>query len=146
MGILGRLMRIIVGIVVLLHLFKIIGKIIPLIKELIEAKRVKNQFGVISVEAEIVDVTAEQLSQLDVQYNIRLRYEVGTLPYYKDIVMLNKQSARVGQCVTLLCDECDPSHATVQSGAEISSLKNLIFDICADFVILAVDIIWNVIV
>lgn len=133
--------RIIMGTAALLDIIRIVRKLIPLYKELRESKCVKNQPGVISAEAEVIGITENRLSQWDIQYTLNLRYEIGGLTYFKEINLLNKQSARVGQKVTLLCDDLDPSYATVQNGAELSAVRNLIFHLCVDMILIIVDLL-----
>lgn len=133
--------RIIMGTAALLDIIRIVRKFIPLYKELRESKCVKNQPGVISAEAEVIGITENRLSQWDIQYTLNLRYEIGGLTYFKEINLLNKQSARVGQKVTLLCDDLDPSYATVQNGAELSAVRNLIFHLCVDMILIIVDLL-----
>lgn len=134
-----QICRIVIGIATLLDIIQVVRKSIPFIKEFRESKRIKNQPGVISAEAEIIGITENRLSQWDIQYMLNLRYEIGGITYFKNINLLNKQSARVGQKVLLLCDDLDPSLATVQSGAELSAARELVFRACVDLVLIIVN-------
>lgn len=138
-----RIFLIIIGIVLLINVSFVLARLIPILRRHREAKRVRGKTGVISVEAEVIGISSERLSELDTQFNVKLRYEVGSAIYYKDIVLLNRHSLRMGQKFTLLCDEDDPENATVQDGSETDSTGNLIFNLCLDIVLLIIDAVTN---
>ncbi|MDE7362574.1 MAG: hypothetical protein K2N38_11650 [Oscillospiraceae bacterium] len=119
-------------------------KMIPLIKRLREVKHVRESHDVISVEGEILEVNEERLNQWDIQYDIKVCYIVGYEKYYKDIVLINKQSIRTGQKITLLCNSDDPENAVIQTEDEMSMLKSHIFNLILAIIGLIVYMLMNI--
>ncbi|MCM1164863.1 MAG: hypothetical protein NC299_01480 [Lachnospiraceae bacterium] len=140
-----RFILIMLGLILLINLWSVLRRLIPIMKRDREARRVREKLGVISVEAEVVMIDSEKLNDLDTQFSVQLRYELDGVTYYKDIVLLNRHSLRVGQKFNLLCDEDDPENATLQNGAETDSTGNLIFNFWLDIVLLIIDAASNVI-
>lgn len=134
-----KLLLFITGIVVIINIVVVIKKMIPLIKRLNEIKRLKRNFNVISVEGEIIQITPEKLNRYDTKYILKLYYEVGWKKVYKDFVVINKQSVRVGQKVNLLCDDLDPENAMLESDCEVFGLKNLVINIIFSIVYFIFD-------
>lgn len=138
-----RTVLIVLGIILLINVSFVAARLIPITRRHREAKRLRGKNGVISVEAEVVGISSEKLSELDTQFNVKLCYMVGYEKYYKDIVLLNRHSVRAGMKMTLLCDEDDPENATLQDGSERESTGNLIFNLCLDIVLLIIDAALN---
>lgn len=118
-------------------------RLIPIIRRHREAERIGRDLNVFSVEGEVVEINSERLNDLDTQFNVKLCYTVGYEKYYKDIVLLNRHSLRMGQKFNLLCDEDDPANATLQDGSEKESTGNLIFNLWLDIVLLIIDTALN---
>ncbi len=138
-----RIFLILFGIVLLINITSVLKKLIPIMRRHREAVRVRHDLNVFSVEAEVVGINSERLNDLDTQFNVKLCYMVGSIKYYKDIVLLNRHSLRMGQKMILLCDEDDPENATVQDGSETDSTGNLIFNFWVDIVLLIIDTVLN---
>ena len=134
-----RLILIMFGVLLLINVYFVLKKLIPIIRRHREAKCVGRDLSVFSVEAEIIEINSEKLNDLDTQFNVKLCYMIGYEKYYKDIVLLNRHSLRMGQKMTLLCNEDDPGNATLQDGLETDSTGNLIFNLCLDIVLLIID-------
>lgn len=134
-----RFIFIMFGVLLLINVYFVLKKLIPIIRRHREAKRIEHDLSVFSVEAEVVEINSERLNDLDTQFNVKLCYMVGYEKYYKDIVLLNRHSLRMGQKITLLCNEDDPGNATLQNGLETDSTGNLIFNLCLDIVLLIID-------
>ena len=122
----------------------VLTKIIPLIKRLREVKRVRESPYVISVEGEISEVNEERLNQWDIQYDIKVCYIVGYEKYCKDIVLINKQSIRTGQKITLLCNSDDPENAVIRTEDEMSMLKSHLFNLILAIIGLIVYMLMNI--
>lgn len=122
----------------------VLTKMIPLIKRLREVKRVRESPYVISVEGEISKVNEERLNQWDIQYDIKVCYIVGYEKYCKDIVLINKQSIRTGQKITLLCNSDDPENAVIQMEDEMSMLKSHIFNLILAIIGLIIYMLMNI--
>ncbi|MDE6729045.1 MAG: DUF3592 domain-containing protein, partial [Oscillospiraceae bacterium] len=101
----------IVLILALIDLIPTIKRLIPMAKRTREINRLKKSNDVMSVEGEIIEIHTKQIDRLDTRYDIKIYYEVGWNKYYKDFIVINKQSARIGQKVTLLYDRDDPNKA-----------------------------------
>lgn len=138
-----RFILIAFGILLLINIWFVLKRLIPIIRRHREAKRVGRDLSVFSVEAEVVEINSERLNDLDTQFNVKLCYTVGYEKYYKNIVLLNRHSLRMGQKMTLLCSEDDPENATLQDGSETDSTGNLIFNLCLDIVLLIIDTALN---
>ena len=83
-------------------------EIVKVNRRLKEAKRLRESYDVISVEAEITDIKTKRWNPMDVQYSVTLSYSVGETSYGKNITSHNKQSLRIGQVLILLCDSDIP--------------------------------------
>lgn len=116
-----------------IDLIVVIKRLVPMLKRSREIKRIKNDPDVISVEAEIIEINTERIDAMDMQYNIKLYYEVGYQKYYKDFILINKQALRVGQKLTLLCDSSEPEKALIQNYngtfGENFGLKSTVFNL-----------------
>lgn len=138
-----RFILIAFGILLLINVSFVLKRLIPIMRRHREAKHIERDLSVFSVEAEVVEINSERLNDLDTQFNVKLCYMVGYEKYYKDIVLLNRHSLRMGQKFNLLCDEGDPANATLQDGSETDSTGNLIFNLCLDIVLLIIDTALN---
>lgn len=138
----------IVFIVAAIDLVPVIKRLIPLAKRAKEVSRLKKSYDVISVEAEIIEIHTERIDEMDTQYDIKLYYEVGWDKFYKNIILINKQSARVGQKVTLLCDSTDPKHVLLQNCRGLSGeeygLKSTVINLIIVIVVIIADVALNV--
>ena len=126
---LGVLLYLIAWVLVLLLIAKFVFDIVKLIKQYNNIKRLRDSmsYDVFSVEGEIISYTEKKIGRMDTKYYVNIMYMVGTMRFYKEVVLHNRGSIRVGQKITLLCDDNDPSNAIVQDGSEEDSLKGLIF-------------------
>ncbi len=124
----------------LISIVKMIDAIVKTCARLKEANRLRQSYDVISVEAEITDITTKRWNPMDTQYIVDLTYSVGECTYNKQITLHNKQSLRVGQILILLCDSEDPEKAVLQSGEEEKSIKSLTFALIVDIII----VIWGI--
>lgn len=123
-----------------ISIVKMIDAIIKTCARVKEANRLRQSYDVISVEAEITDITTKRWNPMDTQYIVDLTYSVGECTYYKQITLHNRQSLRVGQILILLCDSEDPEKAVLQSGEEEKSIKSLTFALIVDIII----VIWGI--
>lgn len=143
-----KLFLFIVFIVALIDLIPVCRKLIPLAKRVREINRLKKSYDVMSVEGEIIEIHTQQLGQMDTQYNIKIYYEVGWEKYYKEFIVINKQSARVGDKVTLLYDRDDPQRSLLQNCrglmGEESGLKSTIFNLIVVSIIIIADVAINI--
>lgn len=132
----------IVLILALIDLIPTIKRLIPMVKRTREINRLKKSNDVMSVEGEIIEIHTEQIDRLDTRYDIKIYYEVGWNKYYKDFIVINKQSARVGQKVTLLYDRDDPEKALIQDTrgllGEEHGLKSTIFNLIIASIVIIV--------
>lgn len=144
-----RIVLFIVFIGAAIDLISVIKRLIPMMKRVREIKRLKNDPDVISVEAEIVEINEERIGDMDTQYTIKLYYEVGYQKYYKDFILINKQSLRVGQMLMLLCDSSEPEKALIQNYSETFGeefgIKSTIFNLVIVILIMIADAAVNVI-
>ncbi len=138
-----RILLFIVFIGAAINLISVLKRLIPMMKRVREIKRLKNDPDVISVEAEIIEIHEEQIGDMDMQYNVKLHYEVGYQKYYKDFILINKQSLRIGQKLTLLCDSFEPEKALIQNYSETFGeefgIKSTIFNLVIVSLIMIVD-------
>lgn len=139
-----RFLLIAIGILLLINFCINFLKLIPVFRRNREARRVRNDSNVLSIEAEVVEINTEKLNDLDTQFNVKLRYIVGSKTFYKDIVLLNRHSLRVGRKLTVLCDYDNPYIATLQDGSEKESTGNLIVNLFLDTVLLIIDVAINI--
>lgn len=116
-------------------------KLFPMLKRLKEIKRVRNDPDAISVEAEIIEIHTERLSDMDTEYRLKVFYTLGYQKFYKDIILINKQAVRVGMTITLLCDPSDPENAMIQENIETFGLKSMIFNITLAVLYVIVDVL-----
>lgn len=138
----------IVFIVTVIDIVPVIIRLVPLAKRAKEVSRLKKFYDVISVEAEIIEIHTKRIGEMDTQYDIKLYYEVGWDKFYKNIILINKQSARVGQKVTLLCDSTDPKHVLLQNCRGLSGeeygLKSTVINLIIAIVVIIADVALNV--
>lgn len=121
-----------------------IKRLIPMVKRAREIKQLQSSYDVMSVEGEIIEIHTEQIGEMDTQYNIKIYYEVGYEKYYKDFIVMNKQSARVGQKITLLYDRENPEKALLQNMqgllGEEKGLKSTVFNLIIASIIIIADL------
>lgn len=129
----------------LIDIIAVLKRLIPLVKRANEIKRIKNDPDVISVEAEIIEISTERLNDLDTQYNLKIYYEVGWHKFYKNVVLINKQAVRVGQKVTMLCDGSDPEKSMIQDDSEAFGIKNYIINLFIVIPVFIFDTALNII-
>ncbi|MDE6726426.1 MAG: hypothetical protein K2J80_00630 [Oscillospiraceae bacterium] len=144
-----RIVLFIVFIGAAIDLIAVIRRLIPMMKRAREIKRIKNDPDVISVEAEIVEIHEDRINDMDTQYNVKLYYEVGYQKFYKNFILINKQSLRVGQTLMLLCDGSDPEKALIQNYSGLSGeefgIKSTIFNLVIVILIMIADAAINAI-
>ena len=138
-----RATLIIVGIVALIDIIWVLIQLIPMVKRMLEFRKLKDDPDVISVEAEILEINTKKLNNLDTQYNVKVYYEVGYQKFYKDIVLINKQAIRVGMNLTMLCSSSDPEKATVMDRSEEKSIKNHVINLFISVPVLIIDLLIN---
>ena len=138
-----RATLIIVGIVALIDIIWVLIQLIPMVKRMLEFRKLKDDPDVISVEAEILEINTKKLNNLDTQYNVKVYYEVGYQKFYKDIVLINKQAIRVGMNLTMLCSSSDPERATVMDRSEEKSIKNHVVNLFISVPVLIIDLLIN---
>lgn len=141
-----RFFLIAVGILLLINFCINFLKLIPVFRRNREARRVRNDSNVLSIEAEVVEINTQKLNNLDTRFNVKLRYIVGSRTYYKDVVLLNRHSLRIGRKLIVLCDYDNPYIATLQDGSEKESTGNLIVNLFLDTVLLIVDLVINILI
>lgn len=132
----------------IIDLIPTIKRLIPMVKRTREINRLKKSNDVMSVEGEIIEIHTEQIGEMDTRYDIKIYYEVGWDKFYKNFIVINKQSARVGQKVTLLYDRDDPNKALIQNMqglmGEESGLKSTIFNLIVVSIIIIADVAINI--
>ncbi len=124
-----------------ISIVKMVDAIVKTCARITEATRIRQSYDVISVEAEITDITTKRWNPMDTQYIVDLTYSVGECTYSKQITLHNKQSLRVGQILILLCDSEDPEKAVLQSGEEEQSIKGLTFALIVDIILVILGIV-----
>ncbi len=129
------------GILIAVSIGKDIVKIVKLSKKLKNSNDVEHNFDVFSVEAEVLSFTEERVGQFDTSYDVDILYYVGNLPYYNKVTLLNRGSLRVGQKITLLCDNDDPEKITVSGGDESYALSKLIKGVIFKIIAVIVDFV-----
>lgn len=126
----------------------VIIMILPMLKRSREIKYLENCPDVISVEAEIIEIHMRPINSMDTQYDVKLYYEVGYEKYYKDVILINKQSVRIGQTVTLMCDSLHPEKAMMQNlrglSGERFGLKSLVFNLVVASIVILVDFLLQI--
>lgn len=142
-----KFVLLVIFIVAAVNLAFVLKRLLPMVKRVREIKRIKNNPDVISAEAEIVEINEQRLDQINTQYNVKLHYEVGYQKFYKDFILINKQSLRVGQKLTVMCDSFDPEKALIQdytdSFGEDFGLKSTLFNFVIDIIVISVDVALN---
>ena len=113
----------------LIDIIVVLKKLLPLLKRLSVFNKLKNDPDVISVEAEILEIQTTKLNDLDTQYDVKVYYEIFYRKFYKDIIMINKQSLRVGMIVTMLCSSDEPENAMFSDGSEVFGIKSRVFNL-----------------
>ena len=118
-----------IAIVLAFFLAKIVYDILKLRVKLREHRKIRDsmRYDAFNVEGEVLSFTTKKLGRMDTQYNVNIVYTVGTIRYYKEIVLHNRGSLRVGQKIILLCDNDDPSNAVLQNGGEENAIKDMLF-------------------
>lgn len=124
-----------------IRMYFILKQMIPLIVRKKSADILRGKLDVFSVESEVQRFTEKRLSRLDTEYDVSVSYEIDGITYYKDLIIFNKGSLRVGQKIILLCDNEDYYNAVVQNGDEEDALKRLIFRLIWIIAELIVDFI-----
>ena len=111
--------------------------------KLSEIRRLRDgmSYDVFSLEGEVTGFTEKKLGQMDTEYDVTVMYTVDGINYYKEIVLHNRGSLRVGQKIIMLCDDNDHSNAVVQNGSEEESLKGLAFALAIEIGIIIYAII-----
>lgn len=124
-------------------LIAVLKRLVPMMKRTREIKSIKNDPNVISAEAEIIEIHEERINDMDMQYNVKLYYEVGYQKYYKDVILINKQSVRVGQKLTILCDSSEPEKAMIQNYSGLSGeefgIKSTVFNLVIVILVIIAD-------
>ena len=107
-------------------------------------------YDVFSVEGEVLSFTEKKLGRMDTRYDVIVKYTVDDVNYYKEIVLHNRGSLRVGQKMILLCDDNNHSNAVVQDGSEEEALRDIAFALAIDIgitiftiIILVLDLVTN---
>lgn len=121
-----QIFTIICGVLGLYKSITLILEIAQLRRRLKAAAELHGKLDVISVEAEILDISLREWSALDKLYYIRVSYSVGERFFYKKLILHNRGSVRVGMKMILLCDSDEPDNAVVQDGSEERTLKKMI--------------------
>lgn len=119
----------VIVLVLILAMSKFARDFITLRTRLREIKRLRGSmsYDVFSVEGEVISFTEKKLGRMDTRYDVIVKYTVDDVNYYKEIVLHNRGSLRVGQKMIMLCDDNDHSNAVVQNGSEEEALKGLAF-------------------
>ena len=119
----------VLAIVTLIDIIVVIKQLLPLLKRLSVFRKLKNDPDVITVEAEVLEIQTKKLNDFDTQYNVKVYYEIFYQKFYKDIVMINKQSLRTGMILTLLCSSTDPENVMINDGSEMFGIKSRVFNL-----------------
>lgn len=121
-----RLTLLVIGLFIAYRVILMVIDIIRLVKRKKVVDELRRKFDVFSVEGEVLSFTSKRLSDLDTQYDISVSYTIDSFTYYKDVIIFNRGSLRVGQKITLLCDNDDYENVIVQDGEEEDALRRLI--------------------
>ncbi len=119
---------------------KMVNEIVKSYARLTEANKIRRSYNVISVKAEITNITTKRWNPMDTQYIVDLTYSVSECVYNKQITLHNKQTLRVGQILILLCDSEYPEKAVLQNGEEEESIKGLTFALIVDIFLVILGI------
>lgn len=138
-----RLVLFVFGLYIAYKIFLIIKEMIELIKRKKAADELRKKLDVFSIESTVLNFTSKRVSRLDTQYDVSISYEVDDTTYYKYIVLFNRGSLRVGQKITLLCDNDNVENVVVQNGDEEEALKILISRLVFMIVLLLIDAMGN---
>lgn len=115
-----------VGLFLAYRIYFIVKKLAALTKRKKTADELRQKLDVFSVEGEVMNFSSNRVSRLDTFYFVSVSYMVDSITYYKDIVLFNRGSLRVGQKVTLLCDNDNVENVVVQNGDKEEALKRLV--------------------
>ena len=105
-----------------------------------EAAKARSIAGLSSVQGEVTSFIEKRLGRMDTQYNVNVVYTVGNIRYYKEIILLNRGSLRVGQKLDMLYDSIDPSVAAARDGQEKEAVNKLIGMVIFRIVVLIIDL------
>ncbi len=119
---------------------KMVNEIVKSYARLTEANKIRRSYNVISVKAEITNITTKRWNPMDTQYIVDLTYSVSECVYNKQITLHNKQTRRVGQILIRLCDSEYPEKAVLQNGEEEESIKGLTFALIVDIFLVILGI------
>ena len=119
----------VIVVVLILAFSKAVRDVVEFRSRLKNIRRLRGSmsYDVFSVEGEVISFTEKKLGRMDTKYDVIVKYIVDDISYYKEIVLHNRGSLRVGQKIIMLCDDNDHSNAIVQNGSEEESLKGLAF-------------------
>lgn len=123
------------------RMYFVIKQIVSLSARKKAADTLRKKLDVFSVESEVLSFAEKRLSRLDTEYDVSVSYEIDGITYYKDLIIFNRGSLRIGQKIILLCDNEDFNNAVVQNGEEEEALKRLIFKLIWLIVELIIDFI-----
>ncbi len=126
-----------------ISIVKMVNEIVKSYARLTEANKIRHSYNMISVKAEITNITTKRWNPMDTQYIVDLTYSVRECVYNKQITLHNKQSLRVGQILILLCDSEYPEKAVLQNGEEEESIKGLTFALIVDIFLVILGIAAN---
>lgn len=129
------------GLFLAYRIYFITKEVVELFNRKKKADELRKKLDVFSVEGEVMNFTSHRVSQLDTFYLVNISYMIDTFTYYKDIVLFNRGSLRVGQKIILLCDNDNFQNAVVQNGGEDEALKRLIWKLIWLVIWLIVDFI-----
>ena len=116
-------------VVLFIAMAKFVRDLIMLKTRLRNIRRLRGSmsYDVFSVEGEVISFTEKKLGRMDTRYDVTVKYIIVNKSFYKEIVLHNRGSLRVGQKIIMLCDDNDHSNAVIQDGSEEESLKGLAF-------------------
>ena len=127
--------------IVAITLFNVVRYSIEIIyfrHELKNAERVRRSPNALKIDGEVLEIREKRWSQLDVQYTVKLAYNVGERFFYKDLTFLNKASLRQGAKIKLLCDSEDPEIVVVEDGSQANSLHGLISKMIGNIILVII--------
>lgn len=130
-----------VGLFLAYRCYFLIKEIAELVKRKKKADELRKKLDVFSVEGEVLNFTSNRVSRLDTFYNVSISYMADGVTYYKEIILFNHGSLRIGQKIILLCDNENVENAVVQNGGEEEALKRLIWKLIWLVIWLIVDFI-----
>ena len=136
-----KIALVVLGLFLVYRVYFIAKEVAELFNRKKAADELRKKLDVFSIEGEVLNFTSSRVSKLDTFYNVSISYTVDTLTYYKDIVLFNRGSLRVGQKIMLLCDNNDFQNVVVQNGDEEDALKRLTFKLICLIIWLIIDFI-----